>query len=59
MIQVDDDLMGGSGQERSPVFERHDYGEKFQVVDVVVSLCFIERGGVVSYGVLFTVLFTL
>jgi len=59
VVGVYNDLVRRSRKQGSPIFERHYDGQEFEIVNVVIALCFIERCRVVSYGVLFTVLFSL
>ncbi len=50
VVRKDDDWVGASNKEVSPIFEASDNGQKFSVIDVVVLFGRVKCLGVVSYG---------
>ena len=59
MVGENFDLVGGTRQQWSPMFEGFDYHLEFEVVNVVIAFGFIECGRVVAYRVSFTIVFLL
>src|SRR6266436_7366422 len=49
VVHEDDDWVGAPDEEVPPVFETSNNGQKFSVVDVIVSFSGVECLGVVSY----------
>ncbi len=49
VVCEDDNWVGASDEEVSPVFEASDDGQEFSVIDVVVSFSGIECLGMVSH----------
>ncbi len=49
VVREDDDWVGASYEEVSPVFKASDDGQEFSVIDVIVSFGRVECLGVVSH----------
>jgi len=57
VIHEDQDQMGAPYEEVSPVFQTSDDGQKFSVIDIIISFSGIEGLGVVPYWALSSGLF--